>query len=126
MTIGVLIAYILFQQKYGVLPQKIRGISLFVYDDVDLGERMGKRLRFGVELEDQYLDRIQTYVIKFEERFRGQYTVGVYSKETESIQYNLDVRFDLNDPVERVVEEFPGNNYIKKFVDCLTSSQSKV
>lgn len=62
-------------------------------------------------------------MIKFEEREFGKFTVGVYSKETDSIQYNLNVRFSLDDPIERLIEEFPGNRYIKQFVESLTNSK---
>lgn len=120
-TIGALIACIMFLQKYGRLPWKIKGAHFRVYDGLDLGEQ-GKRLRFGVDLDDQYRDKIQSYAIKFEEREFGKFTVGVYSKETDSIQYNSDVRFALNDPIEKLVEKFPGNRYIEQFVGCLTSS----
>lgn len=125
-TIGALIACTMFLQKYGHLPQKIKGAYFQVYDGLDLGERWGKRLRFGVDLENQYLDKIQTHVIKFEERELGKLTVGVYSKETDSIQYNLKVRFALNDPLKKLVDDFPDNRYIKQFVDCLTSSTPEV
>ena len=121
-TIGTFIACIMFLQKYGRLPWKIKGAYFQVYDGLDLGERWGKRLRFGVDLEGQYRDKILTHAIKFEEREFGKFTVGVYSKETDSIQYNLDARFALSDPIEKLVEKFPDNHYIEQFVDCLTNS----
>lgn len=122
-TIGTFIACIMFLQKYGQLPYKISGATFQVYDGLDLGERWGKRLRFGVDLEHQYLDKIQTHVIKFEEREFGKFTVGVYSKKYNDIQYNLAVRFSLNDPIKRLIEEFPGNRYIEQFVESLTNSK---
>lgn len=123
MTIGILIAYILFMQKYGYFPQKIDGAYFCIYEGLDLGERWGKRLRFGVSLADHSL---QSYALKFEERNFGKFVVGVYSKEKNSIQYNTNVHFSLNDPLERLVEEFPDNCYIKNFVDCLSSSKLQV
>lgn len=120
-TIGTFIACIMFLRKYGRLPWKIKGASFRVYDGLDLGAQ-GNRLRFGVVLNDQYRDKIQSYAIKFEEREFGKFTVGVYSRATDSIQYNFDTQFALNDPIEKLVEKFPGNQYIEQFVGCLTNS----
>lgn len=125
-TIGALIACMMFLQKYGRLPQKIKGAYFQVYDGWDLGKRWGKRLRFGVDLEGQYRDKIQTHAIKFEERELGKFTVGVYSKEKDSIQYNSEVQFALNDPLKKLIDEFPNNRYIEQFVDYLTSSTQGV
>lgn len=121
-TIGALIACIMFLQKYGRLPWEIKGAYFQVYGVQDLGERWGKRLRFGVDLDGQYRDKVETHAIKFEERELGKFTVGVYSKGMDSIQYNLDTRFALNDPIEKLVEKFPGNRYIEQFVGSLTNS----
>ena len=122
-TFGIFIAYILFQQKYGRLPQEINGVSFQIHDGRDLGERWGKRLRFGVDLYGYSSGKGQLYLIKIEERELGKFTVGVYSKETDSIQYNLNVRFSLYDPIERLIQEFPGNRYIEQFVESLTNSK---
>lgn len=121
-TIGALIACIMFLQKYGRLPWKIKGAYFMVYDEQDLGKRWGKRLRFGVDLDGQHRDKFQSHALKFEEREFGKFTVGVYSKKTDSIQYNLDARFALNDPIEKLVAKFPGNRYIEQFVSCLINS----
>lgn len=123
-TIGAFIACIIFLQKYGCLPYNITGATFRVFDGLDLGKHWGNRLRFGVDLAGQYKDKIQSYAIKFEEREFGKFTVGVYSKESNSIQYNLNVRFSLNDRIDRLIEEFPGNHYMEQLVESLTNSKS--
>ena len=106
--IGDLISSVKLMQSKR-LSQKIGGSSFVISDDSDLGERWGKRLCFGVTLDGHY---IQSYAIAFQERRIAKFTVGVYSKEKNSIQYNLQTEFALTDPLEKLVDEFPNNRYI--------------
>lgn len=102
------------------LPQKIGGASFVISNDMDLGERWGKRLRFGVSLDGHYL---HSYAIVFQERRIAKFTVGVYSKEKNSHQYNFQTEFVLNDPLKKLVDEFPNNRYIEEFVNYLIDTE---
>lgn len=119
-TIGVLIYCIKLMQQYQCLPRRIGGASFHISDDLDLGKRWGKRLRFGVTLDGHCL---HSYAIVFQERRIAKFTVGVYSKEKDSIQYNLQTEFVLTDPLNKLVDEFPNNRYIEEFVNCLINAE---
>lgn len=64
--------------------------------------------------------------IKGEMRSPAKLTIAVSPKDGESIDYTDGCVFPMCKPLENLIPAFPGNPYIRQFVDCLTSSTPAV
>lgn len=62
--------------------------------------------------------------IKIEEQHRlGTFVVGAAADDGATIFQNRDKLLRLDDPLSKLIEAFPDNPRVKKFVECLLNSK---
>lgn len=102
-----------YQQEHGHPPLSVRGIVISVFTTTK------SNLQFNVTLDG---DKLPT--IKFDEQSpSGKFVVGVAATDGGTIVQDRNNQFRLNDPLSRLIEVFPDNPRMKKFVECLLNSR---
>lgn len=101
------------KQRAGDISAHIDGSHIQIYES--------SPLQFNVTLTG-----CKYPTIKGEKRSPDNLTIAVALKDGESVDYTAGRVFPMCEPLENLIPAFPGNSYIRQFVDYLTSSTPEV
>jgi len=96
-------------EKAGGQSMGLIGLYYQIYD--------GRPLQFNMALH-------RYPIIKFEERTPGKFTVAMAPEEGDSIKYTQAKVFTLDDPLDKMIEAFADNKFVRDVVDHLTGKPS--